>query len=217
MRQCANTEMSQFAPSRKSNARSPPPEAPVLRLEVLSATDGLAGEGMLLDLSRLRGDVERIDRVYAPDRFSLEDEQFRLVSPVHLGVEVRKDAQTVRLTGRVQATLETDCGRCLDPIKVPVDAPLDLTLLPHSANAGADEREVSEGDLGVSFYKDDVLDLGDVIKEQFYLALPMKPLCREDCRGLCPNCGVNRNRETCSCRTDWVDPRMAPLKKLLDR
>jgi uncharacterized protein len=52
------------------------------------------------------------------------------------------------------------------------------------------------------------------MREQFYLALPMKPLCREDCKGLCPICGVNRNRETCSCRSEWVDPRMEALRKL---
>ena len=71
-----------------------------------------------------------------------------------------------------------------------------------------------EEDVGVSFYRDDVIDLGDVIREQFYLALPMKPLCREDCKGLCPVCGVNRNREACSCDTTWVDPRMEPLRRL---
>jgi len=172
---------------------------------------------MLLDLSRLRGDVERIDRVYEPARFALTDEEFRLVEPVHLDVEVRKDASKVRLTGRVQTTLETECGRCLESIRIPVDAALDLLLLPASDNKGEAEGEVREDDLGVSFYRDETLDLGDVMREQFYLSVPMKPLCREDCLGLCPVCGVNRNREACACRTDWVDPRLEALKKLLDR
>jgi len=79
-----------------------------------------------------------------------------------------------------------------------------------------DEAEVREADTGVAFYKNDTIDLGEIMRDEFYLAVPMKPLCRPDCRGLCAVCGVNRNRETCSCRPEWVDPRMEPLKKLLD-
>ena len=69
----------------------------------------------------------------------------------------------------------------------------------------------------MSHYKDDVIDLGEVMREQFFLALPMKPLCRPDCKGLCPICGANRNRQQCECREEWVDPRLAGLKNLLKR
>ena len=169
---------------------------------------------MLLDVSRLRGDAERIDRQFAPGAFDWKDEEFRLVAPVHLTADIRKDAQKVRLVGRVQTTLEDDCSRCLDAFSIPVEVKFDLLFLPAVDNAGDEEREVREDDLGVSYYKGDVIDLGDVMREQFYLALPMKPLCQENCRGLCPVCGVNRNRETCSCQTEWVDPRMDALRKL---
>jgi len=167
---------------------------------------------MLLDLSRLRSGVETLTRRYEPSTFDLGHEDFRLAAPVDLTGEVRKDSQKVRLTGRVTTTLECDCSRCLEPFAVPVDARLDVLLLPSSENTGDAEREIAEEDLGVSYYKDDVVDLGELMREQFYLALPMKPLCREDCKGLCPVCGINRNRETCSCQTTWVDPRMEALK-----
>jgi uncharacterized protein len=167
---------------------------------------------MLLDLSRLRGGVESLSRRYAPADFALENESFRLAGPVELTGDVRKDAQKVRLKGRLIAALECDCSRCLEQFAVPVDASFDVLLLPSKENTGAAEQEVAEDDLGVSYYKDDVVDLGELMREQFYLALPMKPLCREDCRGLCPVCGINRNRETCSCQTAWVDPRMEALK-----
>ena len=62
--------------------------------------------------------------------------------------------------------------------------------------------------------RDDQIDLDEVLREQFYLALPMKPLCREDCAGLCPQCGTNRNTGTCSCETEPEDPRLAPLRRL---
>ena len=174
---------------------------------------------MLLDLSRFRGEIDRIDRRFEPGAFSLKNEEFRLVAPVELQVEVRKDAKKVRLVGHIRTTLECDCSRCLEPFAVPVDSAFDLLFLPASSagdHGEDDEQEVHDDDVGVAYYKDDEIDLGEVMREQFYLALPMKPLCREECRGLCPACGINRNRETCDCKTDWVDPRMEPLRKLKD-
>ena len=169
----------------------------------------------MLDLSRFRGNVDRISRRYEPGAFALEDEEFRLAGSVDFEAEVRKDARKVRLVGRVRTALECPCSRCLDPFTVAVDSPFDLLFLPDETAGADDEQEIREEDVGVSYYKDDVIDLGEVMREQFYLALPMKPLCREDCRGLCPVCGVNRNRETCACKIDWVDPRMESLRKLL--
>jgi uncharacterized protein len=168
---------------------------------------------MLLDLSRFRGEVDHLERRYEPAAFAPGDTDYRVVGPVQLSVDVRKDARKVRLVGRVRTTLECECSRCLEPFEIPVDAPVDLLFLPASANAGAGEQQVEDEDLGVSFYRDDVLDLGDVMREQFVLALPMKPLCREDCQGLCPVCGKNRNRETCDCQQEWVDPRLEALKR----
>ena len=180
---------------------------------------------MLYDLSRFRGDTDRIDRRYEPGGFALKDEEFRIVGPVVLAADLRKDARKVRLVGRVTATLECDCSRCLEPFQISVDAPFDVMFLPADATVAGgpqtrgetDEQEVREDDIGVSYYKDEVIDLGELMREQFYLALPMKPLCREDCQGLCPVCGINRNRETCSCTADWVDPRMEGLRKFSTR
>jgi len=96
-----------------------------------------------------------------------------------------------------------------------VDAALDVRYLPASELSSDDEREVAEEDVDISYYTDDQIDLIELLREQFYLALPMKPLCREDCRGLCPQCGVNRNTGTCECEPGWEDPRLAPLKGLI--
>lgn len=169
---------------------------------------------MLLDLSRLRDDVEHLDRRYEADAFALGDEDFRLVSPAHLVADVRKDKRKIRLTGRLEATLECDCSRCLEPFRIPVSASIDTLFLPADENVGEDEREVREDDLGVSYYREESIDLGEVMREQFILALPMKPVCSEECRGLCPVCGVNRNREACGGHEGWVDPRLEPLRKL---
>jgi uncharacterized protein len=172
---------------------------------------------MLLDLRGFRGEVDRVARTWEPGAFELEGEDFRLIAPVELSAELRKDAQKARLVGRLKTTLEVDCGRCLEAFEIPVDAKFDLMFLPESGGTpdGDGEKEVQEADVGVSYYKDDTINLGEVVREQFFLVLPMKPLCRPDCKGICPECGKNRNREQCDCRAEWVDPRLAGLKKLL--
>jgi uncharacterized protein len=68
--------------------------------------------------------------------------------------------------------------------------------------------------VSTAYYSDNVIDLGQLMQEQCYLAVPMKPLCRETCRGLCPECGINLNTASCDCRQTWVDPRLAVLQDL---
>jgi uncharacterized protein len=169
---------------------------------------------MLLDLSRLRSGAEHIERRYEPGELARSGDDFHAISPVTLTVDVRKDGQKIRLAGRVAGAVEIECSRCLEPFTIPVDVKFDTLFLPSTANTGEAEQQVEEDDLGVAYYKDDQIDLGEVIREQLYLAMPMKPLCREDCLGLCPVCGGNKNRETCECQPQWVDPRLEPLRKL---
>jgi uncharacterized protein len=89
--------------------------------------------------------------------------------------------------------------------------------VPQIENGGEGEREIGEDDLTTAFYKDGVLDVLELMREQFQLALPMKPLCGEACRGLCAVCGTNLNRTACDCTPIWEDPRLAALKGLLNR
>jgi uncharacterized protein len=140
-----------------------------------------------------------------------------VVELVDLSFTVHKDHARYRLVGRLSTTLEQACSRCLEPFRHSVDASFDIRYLPQTDNTGADEREVEEDDLSDAFYRDEQIDLRQLMEEQFYLALPMKPLCRVDCKGLCPNCGTNLNDATCECEIRWEDPRLAGLKALIDR
>jgi uncharacterized protein len=97
---------------------------------------------------------------------------------------------------------------------MPVDAAFDLRYLPASEMATEQERELQDEDVETSYYRDDQIDLNELMREQFYLALPMKPLCREDCEGLCAQCGTNLNTGRCDCQSEWVDPRLAALREL---
>jgi len=171
---------------------------------------------LALDLSKIRTAQERFERAYRPDQLPTDDD-FRIVEPVSLAFDIFKDKQQFRLVGRVRTTLELACSRCLESFSMPVDQTFDLRYQPHAQNSGEGEREIEEDDLTTAFYEHDEIDLGQLMREQFYLALPMKPLCTDACEGLCPVCGKNLNRESCGCARNWDDPRMAALRELKNR
>jgi uncharacterized protein len=169
---------------------------------------------MHLDLTRYRQPINHFAREFQPEEVGEEADAYRIVAPVRVEMDIHKDKDRFRLEGTARTVLELTCSRCLEPYQMPVDAAFDLRYLPASEATGDEERQVDEEDLDTSVYRDDQIDLNEVLREQFYLALPMKPLCRDDCAGLCPQCGTNRNTGACSCVTEPEDPRLAPLKGL---
>lgn len=172
---------------------------------------------MLLDLSKLRGHREHFNRRFEPSAFDPQDEDYRVAAPVDLSMDVSKTGHDAyRVVGTAKTTLELECGRCLEPFALPIDAAFDLRYVPAQAEAAEPEREIGDDDLGVAVYRDGTLDVIDLLREQFQLALPMKPLCTEACKGLCPECGTNLNRTQCGCTPKWEDPRLAALKGLLE-
>jgi uncharacterized protein len=172
---------------------------------------------MLLDLSKHHGRREHFERTFQPSVFEPQDEDYRVVVPVELSMDIeRAGPGTFRVRGRAVTTLQLDCSRCLDEFAMPVDIRFELRYVPQTeAKEGETEREIDEDDLTTSVYRDGTLDVVEMLREQFQLALPMKPLCAQSCRGLCPECGANLNRAECGCQPTWEDPRLAPLKGLL--
>jgi uncharacterized protein len=145
-------------------------------------------------------------------------EDLRILGDVRFDGVLQKKDQRFRLKGRVQATLELTCGRCAEPFAWPVDTEVDLTYVPQpsgGAHPADPDVELQEEDLTTAYYRDHVLDFGEMLREQFYLAMPMRPLCGDDCKGLCPHCGTNLNVATCACDVRWQDPRLVGLQSLL--
>ena len=169
---------------------------------------------LLLDVGQMRDAEARIERTFAPGVLPTDQTICRVVAPVALSVVVRKDRMQFRLVGEVRTTIELSCGRCLEEFEMPVAESFDVLYLPNTPAGSAEERMVEDDDLSTAFYEDNVIDLGQLMQEQCYLAVPMKPLCREDCRGLCSECGTNLNSGSCECRQTWVDPRLAVLDQL---
>lgn len=174
---------------------------------------------MRLDLSHIRQPETAFSRQYEPAALPDQGEDYRVTDPIVLAFTVHKDQDRFRLVGTIATALELRCSRCLEPFALPVNASFDLRYLPEGTAmpeaTEAEDGEISADDASATFYRDDEIDLGELIAEQFYLALPMKPLCRADCKGLCPHCGTNLNVETCQCQERWEDPRLAGLKALI--
>ena len=169
---------------------------------------------MNLDLTRYRQPVTHFARMFQPDEVGGDADAYQIVEPVDLEFDIHKDKDKFRLLGRVRAQLELTCSRCIEAYRFPIDAEFDQRYLPASAVSADAETEVGDDDLETSYYSDDQIDLNELMREQFYLALPMKPLCREDCGGLCSQCGTNLNTGTCDCAPVWEDPRLAALRNL---
>ncbi len=167
---------------------------------------------LTLNLRRIRDAHERFEQVYEPAALGAESNVYRVVEPARLAMDVFKDQDRFRLVGSVQTTFELACSRCLEPFTWPVDAAFDLQYQPKAAYTEHEERAIGEADFSAAYYEDETIDLGQLMAEQLHLSLPMKPLCREECLGLCPQCGTNLNRSTCDCRRDWEDPRLTALR-----
>jgi uncharacterized protein len=169
---------------------------------------------MQLDLTRYRQPVSQFVRTFQPSEVEQEGDVYRIVAPVEVNLEIHKDKDRFRLVGAVRTELELSCSRCLEPFRLPFDGAFDVRYLPATELSSEDERQVGEEDLDTSYYRDDQIDVNELLREQFYLALPMKPLCRDDCAGLCAQCGTNLNTGSCECTIEWEDPRLAPLRRL---
>ncbi len=171
---------------------------------------------MQLDLTRYRQPVTELSRTFPPGEVAQEGDAYRIVAPVGVNLEIHKDTNRFRLVGAVRTELELACSRCLEPFRMPIDSSFDVRFLPVSEMSTDEEGQLQDEDVETSCYADDQIDLSELLREQFYLVLPMKPLCVEDCRGLCSACGTNLNAGACGCAPAWEDPRLAPLKALVD-
>lgn len=141
-----------------------------------------------------------LDRTYPAGRFDYPGEEFGTVGRVKVQGAAELAGMDIRIHGRIGAEAGAECARCTAPVELAVEQDFDLLYRPVS-NIGQDvEIEIPRDELEVGFYSGEGINLDDVVKEQVILALPMKVLCRPDCRGLCPVCGANLNAGACHCR-----------------
>jgi uncharacterized protein len=123
----------------------------------------------------------------------------------------------IRLRGELATSVEVICARCLEPVTQDVKHSFELLYRPLGTDAGRDELSVTDAEAEIGYYQGQGILLEDVLREQVLLALPLKITCREDCKGLCPQCGVNLNQQQCSCVIKLPDPRWSALEEIRTR
>jgi uncharacterized protein len=128
--------------------------------------------------------------------------------------EAKPGSRGVDLRGRLEAKVSMPCSRCIEPFVVEIDTDVCLTLVPEAVEFAHGEARVEGEDARLFYASEGKADLSIIAVEQIYLNLPQKPICSQECKGLCPECGSNRNADRCDCRIEDVDPRLAPLLEL---
>jgi uncharacterized protein len=126
----------------------------------------------------------------------------------------RDVVEDIRLVGSFSTEIENLCARCLEPVHNAVAEKFDLLYRPLGVDAKGDEVAISRAETEIGYYQGDGMLLEDVLKEQILLALPVKQVCRTNCKGLCPQCGKNLNVESCDCVTRMPDPRWSALEDI---
>jgi uncharacterized protein len=129
----------------------------------------------------------------------------------------REVVSDIRLVGKFGLKLEMACARCLESVGHDVKREFDLLYRPLGADRKADEVSITEAETEIGYYQGDGLLLEDVLREQVLLAVPLRSLCNEGCKGLCPHCGKNLNAESCNCEYEMKDPRWAALNDIRER
>lgn len=176
---------------------------------------------MLVDIAKVRESGRPLEVEQSFDESALSvtaDGVVQLPTPVLTRCRVTVQEERVRVQGRLKAQLSLTCCRCLQTFSRELEKTFDLEYAPDpKVEREGEELALNYEDLEVGFYRNDQLDLRSAVGEQILLEVPMKPLCREDCRGLCDQCGADLNSGECGCERRTFDPRLATLLELKKR
>lgn len=176
---------------------------------------------MRVKLDKVREQPFRWDEDLEIDASSLQHPDIRELGPVHWEGVVEFVDPGYLLTSSYDYRQTLECRRCLEPVEQDIEGEVVLLLVREPEESVPDEEiELEEEDLGVVHFQGEEIELVPFLEEELQLSVPMKPLCRPDCKGLCAECGANLNETTCDCETKTIDPRwegLAALKEQLDQ
>lgn len=145
---------------------------------------------------------------------NLSEIDFEFKSPLQSEVKIKKVGQSVLIKGRVRTVLKLRCVRCLKEFSYPLSSSFELTLHPLKGTVFSEEVELSKEELESNFFEGGELHLSEIACEQVFLEIPIQPLCKEECKGLCPHCGIDLNLSNCGCMKEAFDSGFHALKKL---
>lgn len=159
---------------------------------------------MIIDLRTINQYPRHFDLVFKPDWWQRDEENGPIVGlngSLECRIAIARAGVRYILDGSLTTILILCCDRCLETYQHKLDFQFRLFLSALLPDSDQSELELAEDDMWTQFIEGNEVDLNDIVREQIYLSLPMKSLCREECRGLCPMCGVNLNKERCECQS----------------
>ena len=169
---------------------------------------------MRIELEKLGGGRGDFAHVYQPEDLNPVDERVNLIAPAAVNGKVRLSGNEVFVNGHIDTRAQVECDRCLKPVELPVNVDFTLEYISGSEYEASQTAALTEEEMSVSVFDGGAIDVDEIVKEQVLLAVPTRMLCREDCKGICPDCGIDRNTGECDCITNEIDPRWAALKNL---
>jgi len=170
---------------------------------------------MFLDVKELAVRKLRIRKSYAPGSVDYHTGEFKQLGPLDVEATAELLDGQIRVSGMLDTKIEMVCARCIEPVVEEVHREFDLFYRPLANSARPNEEaRLKLDDTEVGFFRGEGMFLADVLSEQVLLSLPMKVICRSDCRALSPSCGAKLKQEECRCETHATDPRLAPLARL---
>jgi len=175
---------------------------------------------MVIDLNELRKKNAplNVETDFGEKQLRLSSVLASLVNSAHSQLRVRLSGERVMINGGVVADLEVTCCRCAKGFPQHVEKTFSVEYWPDpKVDHEGEELELTYDELDIGFYRDDKIDLSAVVTEQILLDIPMKPVCRESCKGLCDQCGADLNEETCGCTATRVDPRLEVLAQIKNK
>jgi uncharacterized protein len=155
-----------------------------------------------------------------PATLDLKGSGAEFLGTVQVRARLDSTDHSVYVLGEVQALAKLQCVRCLEGLSYPVHSSFEMTVVPEESKTGGlpgEWHELDEKELEEYLYSGDIIDLTDVVREHLFLSLPTYPLCRPDCRGLCPQCGADLNRMSCRCVAEDVRPPMTGFQEKLKK
>ncbi len=152
---------------------------------------------------------ERLERLLPPN----DPKGFCLARPLNVDLEIHKKPDHLEVTGTIAGKLTLTCDRCLDEYPSDLWRTVRVLLFRESLGPKEEEVELEPDELDYEFFDGEILEVDRMIAEEIFLELPIRRLCSEQCRGLCPGCGANLNREPCLCPTRKVSSAFEVLRK----
>ena len=140
--------------------------------------------------------------------------EISFLAPLRIDLTIAREYDHIRVNGRVETRMALNCARCLAEFRININSPFTIFYMRAVGLADDEDVELAEEDLITATYEGDEIDFTSEIAEQIILAIPLKPLCREDCQGLCPACGVDLNVAECACGRNDVNFKFSPLEYL---